>query len=54
MIHSEIYHTNLFFANMIRWKYNEYFNDNITVSYYQVNTEYNGDFNQNIEYGNWK
>ena len=54
IVNDEIYKTNSFVANILSPNVSKMFENNVNLSYYEINTKYEGDFNQIIEYGEMK
>ena len=54
IVNGEIYNTNSFVATLLSPNISKMFEESMNISYYEINTEYSGDFNQIIEYGEMK
>ena len=54
IVNGKIYKTNSFVANILSPNISKMFNENINISYYEINPKYDGDFNRIIEYGEMK
>ena len=54
IVNGKIYKTNSFVASILSPKVWRMFKENMKISYYQINTDCEGDFNQIIEYGKMK
>ena len=54
IVNGQIYTTNSFVANILSPNISKKFDENMKTSYFEINTEYNGDFNRIIEFGEMK
>ena len=53
-MNGKIYKTNSFVANILSPNISKLYEESLDVSYYEINTEYDGDFNRILEYGEMK
>ena len=54
IINQKIYNTNKFVASILSPKISRLLQENMNISYFRINTEFEGDFNQLIQYGEMK
>ena len=54
IVNGEIYKTNSLVANVLSPRISNMFEQNSEISYYEINTQYEGDFNRILEYGELK
>ena len=54
IVNDEVYKTNLFVANILSPIISKMFKENMNRSYFQINSEYKGDFKQILKYGEMK
>ena len=54
IINEKIYNTNKFVASILSPKISRLLQENMNISYFRINTEFEGDFNQLIQYGEMK
>ena len=54
IVNGEFYETNSFIANFLSPNISRKYEENMKLSYYEINTDYEGDFNKIIEYGEMK
>ena len=54
IINQKIYNTNKFVASILSPKISRLLQENTNISYFRINTEFEGDFNQLIQYGEMK
>ena len=54
IVNGQVYQTNTVVATILCPYISKMLNDNINVTYYEINTEYDGDFNKIIKYGEMK
>ena len=54
IVNGEIYQTNSFVANILSPNISKNYKEKVNISYYEINTKHEGDFNKIIEYGEMK
>ena len=54
IVNGKVYQTNSFVASMLSPNVSKIFEENMSISYYEIESEFEGDFNQIIEYGELK
>ena len=54
IVNGKIYKTNSFVANILSPNISKIFHENMNISYYKLNIDYEGDFNTIIDYGEMK
>ena len=54
IVNGEIYQTNSFVANILSPNISQNYKEKVNISYYEINTKHQGDFNKIIEYGEMK